>query len=138
MWRVTFLPEQYKLPGLGLGIIGLILAIVTFGGAVHFRHPLAVAAEFYVDTIRGIPILVIILYVGFPLSGTLKDMTDGGIDLPNLVRGIIALAIGYSAMAEIFRAGIEAVPKGQVEAARSLGLKAGMSQGSLYCRKRFA
>jgi polar amino acid transport system permease protein len=85
---------------------------------------MAIAAEFYVDTIRGIPILVIILYVGFPLSGTLKDMTDGGIDLPNLVRGIIALAIGYSAyMAEIFRAGIEAVPKGQVEAARSLGLK---------------
>jgi polar amino acid transport system permease protein len=124
MWRVTFLPEQYKLPGLGLAIIGLFVAIVTFGGAMHFRHPMAIAAEFYVDTIRGIPILVIILYVGFPLSGTLKDMTDGGIDLPNLVRGIIALAIGYSAyMAEIFRAGIEAVPKGQVEAARSLGLK---------------
>ncbi len=124
MWRVTFLPERYKLPGLGLAIIGLFVAIVTFGGAMHFRHPMAIAAEFYVDTIRGIPILVIILYVGFPLSGTLKDMTDGGIDLPNLVRGIIALAIGYSAyMAEIFRAGIEAVPKGQVEAARSLGLK---------------
>jgi len=124
VWRVTFLPEDYKLPGLGLGIIGLLLAIVTYGGAVHNRHPMAIAAEFYVDTIRGIPILVIILYVGFPLSATVKDLTNDVINLPNLTRGIIALAIGYSAyMAEIFRAGIEAVPKGQVEAARSLGLK---------------
>ena len=41
-----------------------------------------------------------------------------------MTRGIIAIAIGYSAyMAEIFRAGIEAVPKGQIEAARSLGIK---------------
>ena len=41
-----------------------------------------------------------------------------------LTRGIIAIAIGYSAyMAEIFRAGIEAIPKGQIEAARTLGLR---------------
>ncbi|HEY7688580.1 MAG TPA: amino acid ABC transporter permease, partial [Dongiaceae bacterium] len=124
VWRVEFLPEEYKMPGLGLAIIGLLLTIVTYGGAVHNRHPMAIAAEFYVDTIRGIPILVIILYVGFPLSATVKDLTNDAINLPNLTRGIIALAIGYSAyMAEIFRAGIEAVPRGQVEAARSLGLK---------------
>ena len=41
-----------------------------------------------------------------------------------MTRGILAIAIGYSAyMAEIFRAGIEAVPKGQIEAARTLGLR---------------
>jgi polar amino acid transport system permease protein len=124
LWRVTFLPDDDKLPALAFGIVGLLLAIVTFGGALHNRHPMAIAAEFYVDTLRGIPMLVVILYVGFPLSGTLKDVTDGGIDLSNMTRGIIALALGYSAyMAEIFRAGIEAVPRGQIEAARSLGLK---------------
>jgi polar amino acid transport system permease protein len=41
-----------------------------------------------------------------------------------MTRGIIAIAIGYSAyMAEIFRAGIEAIPKGQIEAARTMGLR---------------
>ena len=68
--------------------------------------------------------LVIILYVGLPLSGALKSASAGYIDLQMMTRGVLAIAIGYSAyMAEIFRAGIEAVPKGQIEAARSLGLR---------------
>ena len=67
--------------------------------------------------------LVIILYIGLPLSGALKEATGGGINLTNMARGIVAIAIGYSAyMAEIFRAGIEAIPKGQVEAAHSMGM----------------
>jgi len=124
LWRVTFLPDKYKLPGIALGILGVFIVILVFGGLLHGRHPMAVSAEFFIDIARGIPMLVIILYVGFPLAGTLKDATGGSIDLPNLTRGIIALSIGYSAyMAEIFRAGIEAVPRGQIEAARSLGLK---------------
>jgi polar amino acid transport system permease protein len=124
IWRVTFLPDRYKLPGVALSIVGVFIAILIFGGLLHGRHPMAISAEFFIDIARGIPMLVIILYVGFPLAGTLKDATSGSIDLPNLTRGIIALSIGYSAyMAEIFRAGIEAVPRGQIEAARSLGLK---------------
>jgi polar amino acid transport system permease protein len=124
IWRVTFLPDKYKLPGVALGIVGVFIVIVIFGGLLHGRHPMAITADFFIDIARGIPMLVIILYVGFPLAGTLKDATGGSIDLPNLTRGIIALSIGYSAyMAEIFRAGIEAVPRGQIEAARSLGLK---------------
>jgi len=124
IWRITILPDRFRLPAIGFLVIGIFLAILTFGGFVHGRHPLSVAAEFYVDTVRGIPMLVIILYVGFPLSGAVKSATAGGIDLPTLTRGIIALSIGYSAyMAEIFRAGINAVPRGQIEAARSLGLK---------------
>ena len=47
----------------------------------------------------------------------------GGIDMTNMTRGIIAISVGYSAyMAEIFRSGIEAIPKGQLEAGSSLGL----------------
>ena len=67
--------------------------------------------------------LVIILYIGLPLAGAVKDATGGGIDMTNMTRGIIAIAIGYSAyMAEIFRSGIEAIPRGQIEAGGSLGL----------------
>lgn len=120
---VRFLPDGVRTPALALTVAGLLLAILTFGAALHRLHPLAVGAEFFVDTIRGIPMLVIILYIGLPLSGAIKDATDGGIDLTNFTRGVVAIAVGYSAyMAEIFRAGIEAVPAGQVEAARSLGL----------------
>jgi len=124
LWRVTFLPDRFQMPALTLGVLGIFIGILTFGGLLHQRHPFAVGSEFFVDTVRGIPMLVIILYVGFPLSGAVKDMSAGAIDMPNLTRGIVALSIGYSAyMAEIFRAGINAVPKGQIEAARSVGLK---------------
>ncbi len=93
-------------------------------GALIQAHPLVVFSDFFVDTIRGVPMLVIILYVGLPLSGALKSASAGYIDLQMMTRGVLAIAIGYSAyMAEIFRAGIEAVPKGQIEAARSLGLR---------------
>ena len=68
--------------------------------------------------------LVIILYIGLPLAGALKSSSGGYIDMQMMTRGIIAIGIGYSAyMAEIFRAGIEAIPKGQIEAARTLGMR---------------
>jgi len=123
LWQTRFLPERDRNAAMAFSVIGLLLLILTFGGALHGLHPLAVGAEFFVDTIRGIPMLVIILYIGLPLAGAVKDATGGGIDLANFTRGVIAIAIGYSAyMAEIFRSGIEAVPKGQVEAAQTLGL----------------
>ena len=123
LWETRFLPDRHRNPALVLTVIGLLLFMLTCGGALHRLHPLAVGAEFLVDTLRGIPMLVIILYVGLPLSGAVKEATGGGIDLPNFARGVIAIAIGYSAyMAEIFRSGIEAVPPGQQEAGKSIGL----------------
>ncbi len=51
--------------------------------------------------------LVIVLYVGLPLSGALKDVTQGVLDPPNLMPRIVAMALAYSAyLAEIFRSGI--------------------------------
>ena len=123
LWRTEFLADEYRTPAMVFGVFGFLLGLLTFGGWQHRMHPLAVFAEFYIDILRGIPMLVIILYVGLPLSGAVKQATDGFIDLPNMIRGVFAICLGYSAyMAEIFRAGIEAVPKGQVEAARTLGL----------------
>ena len=123
LWQTSFLPDSAKTPALAFSVIGFLLLVLTVGGNQHRLHPLAAGAEFFVNTIRGIPMLVIILYIGLPLSGAIKETTQGGIDLSNMTRGVIAISIGYSAyMAEIFRSGIEAIPAGQIEAGKSLGL----------------
>jgi len=123
LWETSFLPTRFQLPAVFLMVGGLLLSLLTFSAHHHERHPLSVSAEFFIDTVRGIPMLVIILFIGLPFAGALKDVSGGTIDMPNVLRGVIAVAIGYSAyLAEIFRAGIDAVPRGQIEAARSLGL----------------
>jgi polar amino acid transport system permease protein len=123
LWQTETLRDRDKASGITLAVLSIIIGLLTFGGHIHRRHPLSIGAEFIVDTIRGIPMLVIVLYVGLPLAGALKDATQGVFDPPNLARGIAAMALAYSAyLAEIFRSGINAVPSGQLEAARSLGL----------------
>ncbi len=121
IWRRSFLPDRFWLPGVLLLAVGTIVAMLILGSLQSGIHPAAVFAEFYIDIIRGVPMLVVILFVGFVLASALKQSL--GIDLNQYTRGVAALSIGYSAyMAEIFRAGIEAIPRGQTEAARSLGL----------------
>lgn len=123
IWTVETLPDANKAAVAGAIVLAIVLGLLTLGGWVHARHPMSVGAEFLVDTIRGIPMLVIVLYIGLPLAGAVKAGTGGFIDPPNMLRGIVAMALAYSAyLAEIFRAGLNAVPAGQVEAARSLGL----------------
>ena len=59
IWQTTFLPDKYRNPALAFAVFGFLLLTLTIGGAQHKLHPLAVGAEFFVDTIRGIPMLVI-------------------------------------------------------------------------------
>ncbi|MDG1764190.1 MAG: amino acid ABC transporter permease [Paracoccaceae bacterium] len=124
VWGTVYLePFNATMAKVGyvLGILSILLVVV---GRITMAHPLAVFSDFFVDTIRGVPMLVIILYVGLPLAGAVKTASSGYIDIQMMTRGIAAIAIGYSAyMAEIFRAGIEAIPKGQIEASRALGLR---------------
>ena len=123
LWEITFLPNSARNPALTLMVLAAVLGMLTFASWQTSQHPLAIFAELYIDMIRGIPMLVIILYVGFPLQGAIRDITAGIIDMSRVTRGIVGISLGYAAyMAEIFRAGIEAIPKGQFEAARSLGL----------------
>ncbi len=123
IWTTETLPDANKAAVAGSVVLAIVLGLLTLGGWVHRRHPMSVGAEFLVDTIRGIPMLVIVLYIGLPLAGAVKAGTGGFIDPPNMLRGIVAMALAYSAyLAEIFRAGLNAVPSGQLEAARSLGL----------------
>jgi len=123
LWQVAFLPSAARNPALLTAVLAVLILMLSVAGWWSFEHPLRIFAELYIDMIRGIPMLVIILYVGFPLQGALRDATGGALDMPILMRGVVAIALGYAAyLAEIFRAGIEAVPHGQREAARTLGL----------------
>jgi polar amino acid transport system permease protein len=86
-------------------------------------------ARFYVELIRGIPMLVLIFtiaYVVVPEAARMLGFANNTIT-PQ-VRGIAALAITYGAFsAEIFRAGIQSIGRGQMEAARSLGMSYGQA-----------
>jgi polar amino acid transport system permease protein len=73
-------------------------------------------ASLYVSLVRGTPLLVQVFFVYLALP-------ELGIILPVIVGGIVALAFNYGAyMTEVFRAGIQAVPRGQREAAQALGM----------------
>jgi polar amino acid transport system permease protein len=122
----------------GLGLIVLILVLVPdwrnptsallvalIVEAIMFLLPAMpyTIATLYVEVVRGVPMLVIILYMGFAVTPALRNTTDGRVDLQGMPAAIIALAFGYGAyLAEVYRAGIESIPKGQMEAARSLGM----------------
>lgn len=88
-------------------------------------------AGFYIEFIRGTPLLVqlYIIYYGLPLLGVdFSQVPFIGEEYGDFLAGIITLSINSSAyIAEIIRAGIQAVDKGQMEAARSLGIPYNMS-----------
>lgn len=110
-------------------LLGLVVAL----GRLSRLRLLREFATFYIEVVRGVPVLVLLFYIAFVGAPQLVWLWNfiGYGWLPVLTvrdfsmewRAILALTIGYSAfIAEIFRAGIEAVPAGQVEAAQSLGL----------------
>lgn len=109
---------------LGLGIFILLLSFASWHST---EHPLAIFAELYIDLVRGIPMLVLILFIGLIMPKVLQKMgvlfEPKDKFLKDLQRGTLGIGIAYAAyMAEIFRAGIQAIPKGQLEAGRSIGL----------------
>lgn len=110
-------------------LIGLLVALARTSG----NRLLAELATFYVEIIRGIPVLVFLFYVAFVAAPAMVvainwalQPFDTAITIRQFDfawRAIVALTVCYSAfIAEIFRAGIESVDRGQLEAARSLGL----------------
>ncbi|TNC73113.1 amino acid ABC transporter permease [Rubellimicrobium roseum] len=111
-------------------LIGLGLALMGLSRSLVLRQ----VARLYVEVMRGVPIIVLLLYVAFVLAPALVDVWNfvRGLlgldpvrprDFSLLWRAVIALTLAYSAfLAEIFRAGLLSVDRGQVEAAASLGL----------------
>ena len=115
-------------------LLGLLIALAGFS-----RHRiLREFARFYVEIFRGIPVLVLLFYIAFVGAPEMVKLYNWALQIPIeagwlekastrdfslLWRAIIALAISYSAfIAEVFRAGIQEVGKGQIEAAKALGL----------------
>lgn len=103
--------------------LALVLGLIGGLGRVSKNPILYAIATLYVEVIRGLPMLVIILYVGFVIGPWVRDATGGAFDPPMLQRAIIGLGFGYGAyLTEVYRAGIQSIHRGQMEAARSLGM----------------
>lgn len=114
--------------------LGLAIALMGLSGSVWLRQ----VARFYIEIIRGVPILVLLFWIAFAgvpafvaawnwlvspfvAWGWIGEMQVRDVSL--LWRAVIALTVAYSSfIAEIFRAGIQAVDVGQVEAGKALGL----------------
>lgn len=139
----------------GVGIT-LYVTAVAYSAAVQLGLLIAFArlsknviiyqiATFYVEIVRGVPAIVLLLYIAFvgfdifvqALNGIGTWLLESNLlptlgerlssirlrDIDNLTRATVALVIAYSPfISEIFRAGIESIPRGQMEAARSLGM----------------
>ena len=127
-------------------VFGLLIGLMRVSGSRLARE----TSTFYVELVRGVPMLVILYYIAFVgapplvaginwigdlLQGT-RIMAQLGTPLAELqirdvnftARAIFALTIGYSAfISEIFRAGIQSIGRGQMEAARSLGMRSGQA-----------
>ncbi|MDD2581931.1 MAG: amino acid ABC transporter permease [Desulfuromonadaceae bacterium] len=97
-------------------IIGLIAGL----GRISGNRIINGTASLYVEVIRGIPLLVQIFYIYYALGRFVK--------IPDMFSAIIAMAVCYGAyLGEVFRAGIQSIPKGQMEAALSLGMTRGQA-----------
>jgi len=102
------------------GVIGLLAGL----GRVSTNTVIRTLSVTYVEFIRGVPMLVLIFTVALVIVPTVSGWIGlGNRAVSSTVRGVISLSAVYGAfMAEIFRAGIESIPSGQMEAARSLGM----------------
>ena len=115
--------------------IAILLGLITGMGRISRNPVLNNIATFYVEFIRGVPMLVLIFFIALVGVPTVIEWLNAiGFtalstkDVPNEVRAVIALSITYGAfLAEIFRAGIQSITKGQMEAARSLGMSSGQA-----------
>jgi polar amino acid transport system permease protein len=93
-------------------VFGLIVALARMARLRWIR----IVATTYVEIIRGTPCLLQLFYIYFVLPAF-------GVRLPPFTAGVIGLTVNYSAyMSEVYRAGIQAVAKGQLEAAQALGM----------------
>ena len=93
-------------------VLGLFLALGRMYAPAYIRYPITL----YIDIFRSIPLLVLLIIVYYALPFV-------GIRLSSFLSAVVALTLVSGAYtAEIFRAGIQAIPKGQFEASRALGL----------------
>ena len=130
------LKNNYKqlLSGLGitlsLALISFVIAIfigIIFGiFSVSPYKSLRLISEIFVDVIRGIPLMILAAFIFWGIPNFIESLTGQQSPINDFVAGTIALSLNSAAyIAEIVRGGIKAVPVGQMEASRSLGISYG-------------
>ena len=114
--------------------LGLVLALCLALMRLSSVRPFRAFAIGYIELFRGLPALITLIFVGFGLPIAFKWSIPGG----TLGSGSLGLAIVAGAyMAETIRAGIEAVPRGQTEAARSIGMSQTRTMFSIVLPQAF-
>lgn len=108
----------------GSFIAALMLGLVVGLARVSRNTFLKNAAALYIEFIRGIPMIVFLFVVAFVLVPSFADLINQpSRSFPQAFRGAAALSLFYAAfIAEVFRAGIQSVPREQAEAGRAMGL----------------
>ena len=121
---MSYLPSLLRAAGitLALSVLSMVLA-VTFGtvvaaGRVYGSALVRAVLTVYVEVVRGTPVLLQLFVIYYGLSGVVR--------LPAFLAAVIGLGLNYAAYeSEIYRAALEAIPRSQLEAARTLGLSEG-------------
>jgi polar amino acid transport system permease protein len=149
-WIATEAGLRQTLAVLAGGLVTTLeVTALAFSGALALGFLVALAgrarsrwlrnlARLYVEIVRGVPVLVLLFWIAFAgvpaavagWNGLTAPLREAGLlpellvrDVSLLMRGVVALVVAYSAfIAEIVRAGLDSVPKGQREAAAALGL----------------
>jgi polar amino acid transport system permease protein len=110
-------------------LIALVFGLVLGLGRISRNVVVSNVATFYIEFIRGVPILVLIFTIAYAVVPTVADaMGFSSTSVDFQWRAIISLAAIYAAyLAEVFRAGIESIARGQTEAGRALGMSHGQT-----------
>ncbi len=124
---LEFIPDgilqTFLVTGLSI-LFATIVGLVTGIGRISRIKAVNRIATIYVEVIRGIPLLVQLFYIYYALGKIVQ--------VPRITAAVVAMTVCYGAyMGEIFRAGIQAVPRGQMEAALALGLTRGQALGRI-------
>ncbi|WP_406259201.1 amino acid ABC transporter permease [Streptomyces chartreusis] len=122
----------YTVSGFVVGLVlGMVIALMRLSSVGPYRW----LAGIYIEVFRGLPALLIFIFIGVAVP-----LAFPGTEIPGGTYGKVALALGLVAaayMAETIRAGIQAVPKGQMEAARSLGFSPARAMISIIIPQAF-
>ncbi|MFJ9906470.1 amino acid ABC transporter permease [Streptomyces sp. NPDC101152] len=122
----------YTLSGFVVGLaLGMVIALMRLSSVGPYRW----LAGVYIEIFRGLPALLIFIFIGVAVP-----LAFPGTEIVGGTYGKVALALGLVAaayMAETIRAGIQAVPKGQMEAARSLGFSPARAMVSIIIPQAF-
>jgi polar amino acid transport system permease protein len=124
----------YTLIGFSFGLVlGVVLAVMRLSHATPFRW----FASVYIEIFRGIPLLVTLLILGFGIPIATGWQWPSSPPASYLQGGVPLALVAGAYIAETVRAGIEAVPAGQMEAARSLGMRYSRATVSIVIPQAF-